>query len=89
MKTNWSATQPEKFTASTPGIFLLFRRHWDAVQAWHQRATLRAVLHSMKDHELRDCGITRGEIGYVARNGADPNGRDFRAASGGLAPFIR
>ena len=47
----------------------------DAFQEQRERDRLRAVLYSLKDWELQDIGIARGEIDYVASNRSiDPRG---------------
>ena len=51
------------------------RGYWDAVQERRKRERVRAALHDLKDYELQDIGIARGEIDYVASNrGIDPRG---------------
>jgi len=53
----------------------LLRRYFDAYCARRIRRGLRAALDGMSDQELKDIGITRGEIDHVVR--ADPS-RDPR-----------
>lgn len=43
-------------------------RHWEGFQAYRKRQRVRAELRSLKDWELLDIGIGRGEIDYVASN---------------------
>ena len=42
------------------------RSFWAEFQAWRERRRIWAVLYRLDDVELRDIGITRGEIGYLA-----------------------
>jgi len=44
-----------------------------ALLDWQERVSLRERLCELSDRELRDIGITRGEIDYVAANrSSDP-----------------
>jgi uncharacterized protein YjiS (DUF1127 family) len=53
----------------------LLKGCWSVLLDWHARAKLRARLWDLSDTELRDIGITRGEIDYVVSNPAeDPRG---------------
>jgi uncharacterized protein YjiS (DUF1127 family) len=53
----------------------LLKNYWDALLRWRQREKLRARLNDLSDRELRDIGITRGEVDYVTSSGsADPRG---------------
>ena len=45
--------------------FKLLRALWAAVQERRQRNKLRNALYNLSDTELKDIGMTRGEIGYV------------------------
>ena len=47
------------------------RRCWHALQERRKRARLRAALYALPDRNLRDIGIARGEIEYLASNGTD------------------
>lgn len=61
--------------ASTRLCMSLLGTYWGALLKWRQRETLRARLNDLSDRELRDIGIARGEVDYVASNGsADPRG---------------
>jgi uncharacterized protein YjiS (DUF1127 family) len=44
----------------------VFSRCWAALREWRERESLRAKLHHLSDRELRDIGIARGEVEYVA-----------------------
>jgi uncharacterized protein YjiS (DUF1127 family) len=46
----------------------LLKGCWSVLLDWHVRAQLRARLWDLSDAELRDIGITRGEIEYVVCN---------------------
>jgi uncharacterized protein YjiS (DUF1127 family) len=60
-------------TASTRRLFSSFRQYWIGFQEWRNRERLRADLYALNERELRDIGITRGEIDHVASNRAvDP-----------------
>jgi len=43
----------------------VFSRCWAALREWRKRERSRAELHQLSDRELRDIGVTRGEIDYV------------------------
>jgi uncharacterized protein YjiS (DUF1127 family) len=45
-----------------------FKGHWRAIQAWRERERIRTELLSFSDRELRDIGITHGEIDYFVSN---------------------
>ena len=75
MSTTYGATGLGQTAASTRRVSSFFRRYWAAFQEQRERDRLRAVLYSMKDWELQDIGIARGEIDYVASNRSiDPRG---------------
>ena len=46
----------------------LSKRYWSALMDWRERKKLRSRLFDLSDAELRDIGITRGEVDYVAAN---------------------
>ena len=54
-----------------PRVLDFFRRCWSALQERRKRARLRAALYALPDRNLRDIGIARGEIEYLASNGTD------------------
>ena len=68
MSTTYGATGLGQTAASTRRAPGLFRRYWDAFQQRRIRRRLPASLCDLSDRELRDIGITRGEIDidYVA-----------------------
>jgi uncharacterized protein YjiS (DUF1127 family) len=75
MSTTYGATGLGQTAASTRRVSSFFRRYWAAFQERRERDRLRAVLYSLKDWELQDIGIARGEIDYVASNRSiDPRG---------------
>jgi uncharacterized protein YjiS (DUF1127 family) len=45
-----------------------FKGLWRAFQAWRERERIRTELSSFSDRELRDIGITHGEIDYFVSN---------------------
>ncbi len=62
-------------TAATRRAFSFLKRYWSAFQERRKRERLRADLSDLNDLELKDIGITRGEIDYVASNRSiDPRG---------------
>ena len=75
MSTIYDATGFGQTAASTRHVSSFIRGYWDAFQERRQRAKLRASLDDLNDFELRDIGIARGEIDYVAANrSSDPRG---------------
>jgi uncharacterized protein YjiS (DUF1127 family) len=56
--------------ASTRGLLSLLKRYWRAFRERRQRQSLRDTLHELSDRELMDIGLTRDEIGYIARHRA-------------------
>ena len=68
--TNW-----ERTSASTRNVFSFIWKCWDALQERRARQKLRATLSDLSDRELRDIGLTHGEIDYAASHrGIDPRG---------------
>ena len=47
---------------------VFFKDCWRAFQGWRKRERIRAELSSFSDRELRDIGVTRSEIDYIASN---------------------
>jgi uncharacterized protein YjiS (DUF1127 family) len=61
--------------ASTQGLSSSIRSYWDAFREWRKYKRLQSDLNELTDGELRDIGIARGEIDYVAANRSiDPRG---------------
>jgi uncharacterized protein YjiS (DUF1127 family) len=54
-----------------PRVSAFFKRCWSAHQERRKRARLRAALYALSDRDLRDIGIARSEIEYLALNGTD------------------
>jgi uncharacterized protein YjiS (DUF1127 family) len=55
-----------------PGVLL--NRCWAALLQWRRRVKIRAELYRLSDAELRDFGISRGEIEHIAsRRTVDPS----------------
>ena len=67
MNTAYVATGSAQTSVLRRRIPDLFRRYLDAFCAWRIRQSLRATLEDLSDQELRDIGVTRGEIDYLAR----------------------
>jgi uncharacterized protein YjiS (DUF1127 family) len=76
MSTIHGAAELGQMTAPTPpNVYGLLKGYWAAFQERRERARLRTVLCDLSDLELRDIGIERGEIDYVATNRSiDPRG---------------
>ncbi|WP_298365719.1 DUF1127 domain-containing protein [uncultured Bradyrhizobium sp.] len=65
---------PHAIASAHPRLAIV-SRCWAALLDWQERARLRQRLSNLNDHELRDIGIARGEIDYVASHRAvDPRG---------------
>ena len=61
--------------ASTRGYSSSIKSYWDAFGEWRKCRKLHSDLNGLTDSELRDIGISRGEIGYVVANRSiDPRG---------------
>ena len=74
MSTTYGATGWRAVT-SFRRITSFFKRYWGAFQERRERERLRAALYSLSDWELKDIGIARDQIEYVASNrGIDPRG---------------
>ena len=75
MSTTYSDTGLGQTAASTRRVASFFKKYWGAFQERRKRQRLLTNLCDLSDWELKDIGITRGEIDYVASNrGSDPRG---------------
>ena len=75
MTTTCDATGLRQTSVSTRHLSSFIRACWDAFQARRERARLRAALYDLREYELRDIGITHGEIEYfVSNSSVDPRG---------------
>ena len=75
MQTALGAAEPKQATRSTRRVSNFLGSCWGAFQRWRKRNRLRTELYGLNDRELKDIGITRGEIDYFALNrGVDPQG---------------
>ena len=75
MSTTYGATGLGQTAASTWRFSSFFKRYWDAFQERREHERLRAALYGLSDWELKDIGIARDQIDYVASNrGIDPRG---------------
>ena len=75
MSTTYSVTGLGPTAASTWRVSSFFKKYWGAFQERRKRQRLLTNLCDLSDWELKDVGITRGEIDYVASNrGSDPRG---------------
>jgi uncharacterized protein YjiS (DUF1127 family) len=54
-----------------PPCSAFFKQCLRALQERRKRARLRTALHALPDRDLRDIGISRSEIEYLALNGTD------------------
>ena len=63
-----STIELQQAIALTSHVFRFFEACWAAFQERRKRARLRTELYDLSDLELRDIGITRGEIEYFASN---------------------
>jgi uncharacterized protein YjiS (DUF1127 family) len=54
-------------------VYSPFEAYWNAFLEWRKRDRVRTQLCHLTDSELRDIGVSRGEIDYVASHrDADP-----------------
>jgi uncharacterized protein YjiS (DUF1127 family) len=75
MSTTYGATGLGQTAVSTRHAPSFIKRYWDAFQERRKRQRLRTDLYDLTDWELKDIGIARGEIDYVASNRrSDPRG---------------
>ena len=68
MTTTYMAAGLGQGSAPTSCVARFVKRCWIAFQERRERARLKATLYGMPDRELKDIGITRSEIEYVALN---------------------
>ena len=62
--------------AAMRSVLSVLKQYWLAFQERHQRQSLRASLHDLSDRELRDIGVTRDEIDFIAPHRAIDRLRD-------------
>ena len=75
MSTTYGAPGLGQAAGSTRRVSSFLRGYWDAFQERRKRAKVRAALYGLKDHDLKDIGISHGEIEYVASHREiDPRG---------------
>jgi len=67
MSTIQWTTELEPATAKRQ-VYSPLEAYWSAFQEWRKRKRLRATLDDLSDSELKDIGIARGEIDFVARS---------------------
>jgi uncharacterized protein YjiS (DUF1127 family) len=73
MSTTYGATGSGQTAVSVRRISSFIRGCWDALQQRRKREKLRADLCDLTDWELKDIGVSRGQIEYLASNGGvDP-----------------
>jgi uncharacterized protein YjiS (DUF1127 family) len=68
MDAPYNSVAPKHTIAPARPRLTVFGWCWAALLAWRKRVPLRERLCDLSDRELRDIGITRGEIDYVAAN---------------------
>lgn len=68
MDAPYNAVAPKHTIAPARPRLTVFTRCCAALLDWQERVLLRERLCDLSDRELRDIGITRGEIDYVAAN---------------------
>jgi uncharacterized protein YjiS (DUF1127 family) len=71
MTTTHSASKLVETAELRAYVASFFRRHWYAHQERRKRQRLRATLYGLADRDLKDIGVTRSEIEYIALNGTD------------------
>jgi uncharacterized protein YjiS (DUF1127 family) len=64
--------------ASTWSILSLLQGYWRAFRKRRQRERLRVSLHDLSDRELRDIGLTSGDIDCIVAGRAIERLRDGR-----------
>jgi uncharacterized protein YjiS (DUF1127 family) len=75
MNTTYGEAELGQTIASTRHFSRFIKRYWDAIQERRERERLRAALYGLSDWELKDIGIARGQIEYVASTRSiDPRG---------------
>jgi uncharacterized protein YjiS (DUF1127 family) len=62
--------------APTRSVLSVLKGYWRAFQKRRQRRRLRVGLHDLSDRELKDIGVTRAEIDYIAAHRAIDRLRD-------------
>lgn len=68
MSTTYPATESRQASVSAQRATGLLGKCLDAFVAWRLQLRLRSTLEELSDRELRDIGVTRGEIDYLTRN---------------------
>ena len=66
MSTTHVTGRTVRLDLSIPGICSFFKRHWSAFEERRSRQKLRDALYELNDWYLKDIGISREEIEYVA-----------------------
>jgi uncharacterized protein YjiS (DUF1127 family) len=62
--------------ASTWSVLSLLQGYWRAFRKQRQRERLRVSLHDLSERELRDIGLTPGDVDYIAAGRAIERLRD-------------
>jgi len=77
MSTTYVATGLARASALKERASSLLKGYSAAFQARRARQRLRATLDELSDRELKDIGVTRGEIDYLARTALSIDPRDL------------
>lgn len=87
MSTTYGAAAREPTPALARRICSFLTRGWSAFRQQRIKVRVRATLSDLSDRELMDIGITRGEVDYVALNGAiEPPGA--QSSCGGVLAVL-
>jgi len=85
MSTIYAPVGSRRSSALLQRVLGLLKKHWHGFLLRRLRQQLRNRLEDLSDRELKDIGIARGEIDYVARTalldlhpGSEPAPVDWR-----------
>jgi uncharacterized protein YjiS (DUF1127 family) len=53
-------------TDDTRNVLSLLKQYWRSFCVWRQRQSSQTTLHDLSDKELKDIGVTRGQIDHIA-----------------------
>jgi len=73
--TYYHTRELDQAAAAAGGVSGFFKKCWSAIQQWRERERVRTALYDLSDRDLRDIGITRGEIEYFARSATSDDPR--------------
>ena len=78
MSTIHDSRELRQAAASIGGISSIVTAIWQSIQEWRERQRTRNALEDLSDKELRDIGITRGEIDHIVRGSRSIDPRNCR-----------